>query len=188
MVKKITKIILGFGIGVVVIAVCAVIYYQFDDELNPHVSGVLNHTNSISPRENSYYYLLGLYAKKGTKTFDKGLDIVELAKDKFTQAGNVAVLSDSDIKNSHEIKEPQYHHAVCFFDETECLKELVGFKDKFQALRDKYLFLIFRLREAYTIPQFEELPYILSFDHIMSTHSPDLAKSGFRILAKCFIK
>jgi hypothetical protein len=183
MLKRILKILSGLILGLVVLVVVAVIYYQFDDDLNPDVIKVLNHPpKMIEVSKNGYYPLLGLYAAKDSKPVDYALAIIDQAKKQYQEDNNIAVLSVSDLVKSREINISAKNDYLCYALNNVCLELVKKHKTLIAKILKDNSLIIQRFRKTYRFNEFQETPYLLGFEGMLKAHHLVLTDIAFQWL------
>lgn len=169
--KKILKVSIYIFSGLLALSVSLVIYYQFDDELEPDVVAVLSYQPpQVTASQNGYYHVLGLFAAKDKIPHEHGLSIIEVGRQRYEAGEDIMTFSFTDHDEMSSLKPDVEAANYCDFEESHCLGNIRDNLKKIEVVIARNQVLIDRYKSAYRYPEFQETPYVFGFNSVITTH------------------
>lgn len=180
-VKKVMKVIGLVLLVPVVLVVAALVYYQFDEPLNPKIVALLNSDISKAPtKDNAYYASVGMFIAAADDPYEAGLALHRnLAADSERQFGSIYFLSElegvSAVTPSCEPSE------ICVpGEDANCIDDIKENIDRYARVVSQNRRFVKRFRALYDYEHFyEPIPYIEPTG-IFLTHRLVLADIGLK--------
>jgi len=164
------KILKILSLSLISLSLLLLIYYQFDEELNPEIKIIMNHDfNTIPINSNAYFHLLGLYTEKDKMPHAAGLEIIKSAQ--LLISNKLSIYIDiGNIKGITRNPPNTKQNGMCNSLDVSCISDAKINRLAYIKSIESNKQLLSRYRELFNYRSFEETLILFGFEYLIETH------------------